>query len=40
MHECKEVMTMVTLNDLIKIDGVVAVGESTADGELVNYEEN
>ena len=31
---------MATLDDLIKIDGVVAVGEFTADGKLVDYRSN
>jgi roadblock/LC7 domain-containing protein len=28
---------MVTLDDLLKIDGVVAAGEFTADGKIVDY---
>ncbi len=28
---------MATLDDLLKIDGVAAVGEFTADGKLVDY---
>ena len=28
---------MATLDDLLKIDGVIAVGEFTADGKLVDY---
>lgn len=31
---------MATLDDLIKIDGVVAAGELTADGKLVDYKAN
>ncbi len=31
---------MATLDDLLKIDGVVAVGEFTADGKLVDYKAN
>jgi len=31
---------MATLDELIKIDGVVAVGEFTADGKLVAYKAN
>jgi len=31
---------MATLDDLIKIDGVVAVGEFTDDGKLVDYRAN
>ncbi len=31
---------MATLDDLIKIDGVVAAGEFTADGKLVDYKAN
>jgi len=33
----KEVANMSKLDDLLKIDGVVAAGEFTADGKLVNY---
>lgn len=36
----KEVTRMTTLDDLIKIDGVVAAGEFTADGKLVDYKAN
>ena len=31
---------MATLDDLIKIDGVVAAGEFTADGKVVDYKAN
>ncbi len=31
---------MATLDELIKIDGVVAAGEFTADGKLVDYKAN
>ena len=31
---------MATLDDLVKIDGVVAAGEFTADGKLVDYKAN
>ena len=31
---------MATLDELIKIDGVVAVGEFTADGKLIAYKAN
>ena len=31
---------MATLDDLLKIDGVAAVGEFTADGKLVDYKAN
>jgi roadblock/LC7 domain-containing protein len=31
---------MATLDDLLKIDGVVAAGEFTADGKLVDYKSN
>ena len=31
---------MATLDELIKIDGVVAAGEVTADGKLVNHKSN
>jgi roadblock/LC7 domain-containing protein len=31
---------MATLDELIKIDGVIAVGEFAADGRLINYKAN
>ncbi len=31
---------MATLDDLLKIDGVVAAGEFTADGKVVDYKAN
>lgn len=31
---------MATLDDLIKIDGVIAAGQFTADGKLVDYKAN
>ncbi len=33
----REVTSMATLDNLLNIDGVVAVGEFTADGKLVDY---